>query len=93
MMKCFERLIMRHIQITLPASLDPVQFAYCSNCSTDDTVSYTPHSALSHLNTEDTYIKILFIDFSSAFNAIIPQQLMRKLPAVPQHYPMQAEAS
>ncbi|KAK3523195.1 hypothetical protein QTP86_021749, partial [Hemibagrus guttatus] len=31
MMKCFERLVMRHIKTQLPPSLDPLQFAYPFN--------------------------------------------------------------
>ncbi|KAF7657974.1 hypothetical protein LDENG_00019880, partial [Lucifuga dentata] len=34
---------------------------------------------LSHLERKNTYARILFIDFSSAFNTIIPQQLVEKL--------------
>ncbi len=31
------------------------------------------------VGTEDSYVRMLFIDFSSAFNTIIPQQLINKL--------------
>ncbi len=34
--KCFEKLVREHICSVLPASLDPLQFAYRSNRSTDD---------------------------------------------------------
>ncbi|KAK3527450.1 hypothetical protein QTP86_023068 [Hemibagrus guttatus] len=37
-MKCFEWLVMRHIENLLPPSLDPMQFAYRPNCSTDDAI-------------------------------------------------------
>ncbi|KAL0187608.1 hypothetical protein M9458_014707 [Cirrhinus mrigala] len=37
------------------------------------------HSALTHLDKKDSYVRMLFIDFSSAFNTIIPQQLTQKL--------------
>ncbi|KAI4889402.1 hypothetical protein NFI96_034096, partial [Prochilodus magdalenae] len=47
--------------------------------STDDSISTILHLALSRLDNKDTYIKKLFIDFSSAFNTIIPQQLIGKL--------------
>ncbi|KAI4904352.1 hypothetical protein NFI96_032396 [Prochilodus magdalenae] len=78
-MKCFERLVMRHIKTLLPPSLDPLQFAYCPNRSTDDAISTTVHLALTHLDNRDTYVGMLFIDFSSAFNTIIPQHLIGKL--------------
>ncbi len=35
--------------------------------------------ALTHLENKDSYVRMLFIDFSSAFNTIIPQQLINKL--------------
>ena len=37
------------------------------------------HLTLSHLEQKNTYSRLLFIDFSSAFNTIIPQQLVEKL--------------
>ncbi len=79
MMKCFERLVMHHIKFSLPNTLDPFQFAYRPNRSTDDAISNTLHLALTHLEQKDSYVRMLFIDFSSAFNTIFPQQLIRKL--------------
>ncbi|KAF7691443.1 hypothetical protein HF521_011740, partial [Silurus meridionalis] len=78
-MKCFERLVMRHIKTQLPPSLDPMQFAYRSNRSTDGAISTTIHLALTHLDNKDSYVRMLFIDFSSAFNTIIPQHPIEKL--------------
>ncbi len=79
MMKCFERLVMHHIKSNLPNTLDPLQFAYRPNRSTDNAISSTLHLALTHLENKDSYVRMLFIDFSSAFNTIIPQQLINKL--------------
>ncbi|KAK1806279.1 hypothetical protein P4O66_000148 [Electrophorus voltai] len=67
-MKCFERLVMRHIKTQLPPSLDPLQFTYRPNRSTHDAISTTLHLALTHLDKKGTYVRMLFIDFSSAFN-------------------------
>ncbi|KAK2899380.1 hypothetical protein Q8A73_012509 [Channa argus] len=78
-MKCFERLVMRHIKTQLPTSMDPMQFAYRPNRSTDDAISTTLHLALTHLDNRDSYVQMLFIDFSSAFNTIILQDLIEKL--------------
>ncbi|KAK3527139.1 hypothetical protein QTP86_013051 [Hemibagrus guttatus] len=39
----------------------------------------TLHLALTHWDNKDTYVRMLFIDFSSAFNTIIPQHLIKKL--------------
>ncbi|XP_056593239.1 lysozyme C-like [Triplophysa dalaica] len=38
--KCFEKLIRDFICSVLPASLDPLQLAYSSNCSTDDAIAF-----------------------------------------------------
>ncbi|KAK3550602.1 hypothetical protein QTP70_000679 [Hemibagrus guttatus] len=78
-MKCFKRLVMRHIKTQLPPSLDPLQFVYCPNRSTDDAITTALHLSLTHLDNKDTYVRMLFIDFSSAFNTIIPQHLIEKL--------------
>ncbi|KAK3546942.1 hypothetical protein QTP86_005332 [Hemibagrus guttatus] len=78
-MKCFKRLIMKHIKTQLPPSLDPLQFANRPNRSTNDAITTTLHLSLTHLDNKDTYVRMLFIDFSSAFNTIIPQHLIEKL--------------
>ncbi len=78
-MKCFERLVMHNIKTSLPNTVHPLQFAYHPNRSTDDAISATLHLALTHLENKDYYDRMLFIDFSSAFNTIIPQQLINKL--------------
>jgi hypothetical protein len=78
-MKCFERLIMAHINTIIPEILDPLQFAYCPNRSTDDSISTVLHAALSHLDKRNNYVRMLFIDYSSTFNTIVPTKLITKL--------------
>ncbi len=63
----------------LPASLDPLQFAYRSNSSTDDAIAFTLHTALSHLENNNTYVRMLFVDYSSVFNTIVPATPVAKL--------------
>ncbi len=63
----------------LPASLDPLQFAFRSNRSTNDAIAFTLHTALSHLENKNTYVRMLFMDYSSAFNTIVPATLVAKL--------------
>ncbi len=77
--KCFEKLIRDYICSVLPASLDPLQFAYCSNRSTDDAIAFTLHTAHSHLENKNAYVRMLFVDYSSAFNTIVPATLVAKL--------------
>ena len=37
------------------------------------------HHVLTHLDTQNSYVRLLFIDFSSAFNTIVPSKLFDKL--------------
>uniref|UniRef100_A0A3B1KLM0 Reverse transcriptase domain-containing protein n=1 Tax=Astyanax mexicanus TaxID=7994 RepID=A0A3B1KLM0_ASTMX len=37
------------------------------------------HTALTHLEQKDSYVRMLFVDFTSAFNTMIPQTLITKL--------------
>ena len=69
--KCFERLVMAQINTIIPETLDPLQFSYRPNRSTD-VISITLHTALSHLDKRNTYVRMLFIDYSSAFDTIVP---------------------
>eukprot|EP00061_Rhincodon_typus_P017863 g46764.t1 len=73
-MKCFERLVMAHINSSLPAYLDPLQF--CS--SPEDAISLALHSSLEHLDIKFTYVRLLPVVYSSAFNTIIPSRLISK---------------
>jgi hypothetical protein len=59
---------MAHINTIIPETLDPLQFAYRTNISTDDAISIALHTALSHLDKRNTYVRMLFIDYSAAFN-------------------------
>jgi hypothetical protein len=56
-MRCFERLVMAHINSILLETLDPLQFAYRPNISTDDTIEL--HTALSHLDKRNVYVRML----------------------------------
>ncbi len=78
-MKCFERLVLQHIKDHLLPDFDPYQFAYRVNRSTEDAISVALHSALNHLEKQQSYVRMLFVDYSSAFNTIIPDRLITKL--------------
>jgi gmma-aminobutyric acid receptor subunit gamma/cGMP-dependent protein kinase 2 len=81
-MKCFERLVKDHITSTLPVTLDTLQFAYHHNRPTDDAIAITLHTALSHLDKRNTYVRMLFINYSSAINTIVPSKLIIKMEAL-----------
>ena len=80
-MKAIERLVLRFLQSIIDPLLDRFQFAYRENRSFDDAVSlgvglfYVPQ----HLDSPDTYATVRFVDYSSAFNTIIPSKLFEKI--------------
>ncbi len=66
-MKVFERLLKNHI------------CSYRPNRSTDDALSHVLHSSLTHIDSKNgNYVRLLFIDYSSAFNSIVPTKLAVK---------------
>ncbi|KAI4887220.1 hypothetical protein NFI96_007654 [Prochilodus magdalenae] len=84
-MKCFERVVLSHIQSSIPNTTDPLQYAYRSNRSTSDAIAAALHVSLSHLENKDSYVRILFIDYSSAFNTVVPHRLTYKLSSLGLH--------
>ncbi len=79
-MKVFERLLKNHICSSIPATLHPLQFAYRPNRSTYDAISHVLHSSLTHIDSKNgNYVRLLFIDYSSAFNTKVPIKLAVKL--------------
>ncbi|CAL9696240.1 unnamed protein product [Knipowitschia caucasica] len=78
-MKSFERLVLSHLKSLTSPLLDPLQFAYRANRSVDDAINLALHHILQHLDSPGTYARVLFVDFSSAFNTILPSLLQDKL--------------
>ncbi|KAI3372221.1 hypothetical protein L3Q82_022659 [Scortum barcoo] len=80
-MKCFEMIDLKHIKDIIPAGLDQYQFACIQGEQVDRgcSLSIALHTALTHLQLPNTYVRMLFVDFSSAFNTVIPDKLILKL--------------
>ncbi|KAL0153141.1 hypothetical protein M9458_051562, partial [Cirrhinus mrigala] len=78
-MKSFERLVLAYLKDITGPLLDPLQFAYRANRSVDDAANMGLHYMLQHLDKPGTFARILFVDFSSAFNTMIPDILQNKL--------------
>ncbi|KAK3538765.1 hypothetical protein QTP86_015707 [Hemibagrus guttatus] len=78
-MKSFERLVLSYLKDITDPLLDPLQFACRANRSVDDAVNMALHFTLQHLDSPGSYARILFMDFSSAFNTIVPALLRDKL--------------
>ncbi len=66
-----------HICSSTPVTLDPL---HCPNRSKDDAISHVLHYSLTHIDSKNgNYVRLLFIDYSSAFNTIVPIKLVFKL--------------
>ncbi len=71
--------MLAHLKDITGPSLDPLQIAYRANRSVDNAVNIGLHYVLQHLDRPGAYVRILFVDVSSAFNTIIPNFLLPKL--------------
>ncbi|KAJ8364925.1 hypothetical protein SKAU_G00137560 [Synaphobranchus kaupii] len=75
-MKCLEKLVMNILHPVVRPHLDPNQFAYRVKRGT---VACLLHSLLQHLEAPRNFARLLFVDFSSAFNNIQRHQMIQKL--------------
>ncbi|KAI4895107.1 hypothetical protein NFI96_009396 [Prochilodus magdalenae] len=78
-MKTLERLMLGHMKPLVRAALDPLQLAYQDVIGVDDAVIYLMDKKHSHLDTAGSAVRIMFFDFSSAFNTLQPVLLGEKL--------------
>ena len=65
-----ERLLLRYLKLVTNSSMDSLQFAYRENKCTDDAVALALHFVMDHLDYPNTYARILFVDYSSAFSVL-----------------------
>ncbi len=63
----------------LPASLDPLQLHLAVTVPQTMPIAFTLHTALSNLENKNTHVRMLFVDYSLAFNTIVPATLVAKL--------------
>ena len=78
-MKSLERLILAKLTISVLPRLDANQFAYKAKRSVTDAVLTLTNLLYEHLDNSRCYARATFIDFSSAFNTIEPNILLKKL--------------
>ena len=74
-MKCIDRLIL----VVIQNMTDPYQFEYRENRSVEDAVCKALRYVYKHLDKMNTYARMLFIDYRSAFNTSIPSELYTEL--------------
>lgn len=69
-----------HFTFSFHPGCDPHQFAYRTKTTTMDTVSTDLPAATSHLEQGRNRTQLFIIDLSSAFNTVLPNRLVSKLP-------------
>jgi hypothetical protein len=78
-MKCFEKLIAQRLRTHTNSSADPLQFAYKAKRSTTDACNILHQTVIDHAESINSYSRILFLDYSSAFNTIVPSILADRM--------------
>ncbi len=78
-MKSFEKYMVSVLKTEVNSILDPLQFAYRQAHSTEDAVNTVAYFITKHLENSKAYARLLFVDFSSAFNIVNPHLLIQKL--------------
>ena len=78
-MKVLERLLLAHLNKQVKTFQDPLQFAYRNGLGVEDAIIYLLQRAHSHLDQSGSTLRVMFFDFSSAFNTIQPVLLCEKL--------------
>ncbi len=75
-----ERLVSTELTLQTAKFMDPMQFAYRTSRGVEDATLTLLDKIFCHLNNPTkTYVRVLFMDFSSAFNTVQPHILLRHL--------------
>ncbi|XP_062901251.1 uncharacterized protein LOC134345044 [Mobula hypostoma] len=86
-MKTLERLVLDLLRPMVRPHLDPLQFVYQPRLGVEDAIVHLLNRVYAHLDKPASTVRVMFFDFSSAFNTIRPALLGEKLTA------MQVDAS
>ena len=78
-MKTLERLFLNRLRPQVQHAEDSLQFAYRAEVGVEDAILYLLRRTHSHLDKVSSTVRILFLDFSSAFNTIQPLLLQETL--------------
>lgn len=66
------------LKLEVASHMDPLKFAYRQGRSTEDASLSVTHLISKHLDHPKAYTRVLFADFSSAFNTVQRHLLVRK---------------
>lgn len=78
-MKVCEKIVLKNLRPQVERFLDPCQFAYQQGRGAEDAIVFKLDSVYAHLDRRGRCARILYYDFSSAFNTIQPHILVNKL--------------
>ena len=78
-MKTLEKIVKSLVLAATEKSLDPLQFAYRAGRGVDDAKLFILNTLYKHLEKPKAHARILFADFSSAFNTVQPHILVQRL--------------
>jgi len=68
--KCMERVVSTHLMSSVGNQLEPLQFFYRSLRGTEDATLTLVNQIAKHLQQPKSLARVLFIDFTSAFNTM-----------------------
>ena len=77
--KCYEKIIRSRLMSNVSDKLDTYQFAYKARRGAEDACLTLFNLISKHLENSKSYLRILFIDFSSAFNTVEPLLILKRL--------------
>ena len=77
-MKCLESIVLGRLMQVVSPKMDGLQLAYRKNRSVADATLTMLNKIYQHLDKQGSYVRALFVDFSSAFNTILPQVIIQK---------------
>ena len=79
--KVCERLVLNDLKLKVAPHLDPMQFAYQKDRNTEDAIIILLELLYSHLERTrfGNSARVMFFDFSYAFNTIQPHLLVKKI--------------
>ena len=77
--KCMERIVCNQLVASVADRMDPLQFAYKARSGVEDACLILVNLIASHLDEFGLYVRVMIMDFSSAFNTIQPHILIKRL--------------
>jgi len=77
--KCMERVVGSRITASVAHQLDPLQFAYKARRGTEDGSLSLLNTIAKHIQQQKASVRVLFIDFTSAFNTMQIHILLKRL--------------